>query len=259
MTDAPLRRGGFRLESVSVRFGAEAALDGVDLEIAPGECVAFVGPSGAGKTTLLRVLNTSQRPTSGRLLLDGEPLGDLHGRRLRAVRSRLGTVHQDLRLVPNLRVLQNVLAGRLGQTSLLGALRFLVAPPRREVERVHALLERVGIGHKLYERTDRLSGGQRQRVAIARALYQRPVALLPDEPISSLDPARSREVMALLVDLCREEGLTLCVSLHDLEIARELTPRLVGLRSGRIVFDRPSAELADADFARLYDLAPADG
>ncbi|MEM7349242.1 MAG: phosphonate ABC transporter ATP-binding protein [Acidobacteriota bacterium] len=244
----------FRLAGVSVAFGETAALREVDLAVAAGEAVGFVGPSGSGKTTLLRLLNGTVRPSSGSVAVDGEDLASLPPARLRRLRSHIGTIHQDLSLVPNLRVLRNVLAGRLGRMSLLASLRLLFLPPRAEVHRVHRLLERVGISEKLYERTDRLSGGQRQRVAIARALYQEPRVLLPDEPISSLDPARSRDTMRLLVELSREAGITLCMSLHDLEAAREFLPRLVGLRRGTIVFDRPSAELADADFHQLYDL-----
>ena len=248
----------FVLEDVSVYFSTEAALTNVSLEIAPGEAVGFVGPSGAGKTTLLRLLNGTVRPTSGRVLIGGEDLSRLSARQLRAVRSRIGTVHQELSLVPNLRVLRNVLAGRLGRVSLAGAARLLFFPPRQEVRRVHQLLERVGIAEKLYERTDYLSGGQRQRVAIARALYQEPMALLPDEPISSLDPARSRDTMELLIKVCRDDGITLCASLHDLQAAREFLPRLIGLRRGRVTFDRSAAELDDQDFHRLYDLAPEE-
>ncbi|MCP3960432.1 MAG: phosphonate ABC transporter ATP-binding protein [bacterium] len=248
----------FRLEKACVRYGSEAAVEEVDLEIEPGEVVGFVGPSGAGKTTLLRLLNGTLRPTSGKVLIGGDDLGSLPVRRLREVRSRIGMVHQDLSLIPNLRVLRNVLIGRLGRLSLLGSARLLFFPPRREVRRVHELLERVGIGEKLYERTDRLSGGQRQRVAIARALYQEPAALLPDEPISSLDPARSRDTMRLLIEVCREGGITLCASLHDLAAARDFLPRLVGLRGGRVVFDRPTTELDDDDFHNLYDLAPEE-
>ena len=248
----------FRLEKVSVRYGSEVALEEVDLDIAPGEAVGFVGPSGAGKTTLLRLLNGTVRATSGRVSIAGEDLSALSVRQLRTVRSRIGTVHQDLSLIPNLRVLRNVLAGRLGRLSLAASVRLLFFPPRSEVRRVHELLERVGIAAKLYERTDRLSGGQRQRVAIARALYQEPAALLPDEPISSLDPARSRDMMSLLVEVCRDDRITLCASLHDLGAAREFLPRLIGLRRGRVVFDRPTSQLDDADFHRLYDLTPEE-
>ena len=252
------RGTSIRLAGVTVTFDGNAALRDVDLEIDAGEAVGLVGPSGAGKTSLLRLINGTLRPASGTIEVGGEDLSRLSSGALRALRARIGTVHQDLSLIPNLRVIRNVLAGRLGSVSLLGAARLLFLPPRREVRRVYQILERVGIAEKLYERTDRLSGGQRQRVAIARALYQRPAAMLPDEPISSLDPARSHDVMGLLVEVCRESGITLCASLHDLAAARAFLPRLVGLRRGRVVFDRPTAELDDDDFHSLYDLTPEE-
>jgi phosphonate transport system ATP-binding protein len=244
----------FGLHDVTVRFGRLEALRGVSLDVAPGEAVAFVGPSGAGKTSLLRLLNGTLRPTSGRVEVGGRDIGSLSGRALRALRSRIGFVHQDLSLVPNLRVSQNVLAGRMGRMGFLASLRAMVRPRRADVLRVHEILERVGIGEKLFERTDRLSGGQRQRVAVARALFQDPEALLADEPVASVDPARARDTVALLARISREERLTLCVSLHHLELAREFFPRLVGLKRGRVVFDRRADEVDDDELGALYHL-----
>ncbi len=253
-----MKSAGFHLKDVSVVFnGGVPALRDLDLAIEPGEAVGLVGPSGAGKTTLLHLMNGTLRPTTGSLEVGGEELTALAARRLRVLRSRIGFVHQDLHLVPNLRVVRNVLAGRLGRLSLPGSLRLLFLPPRAELRQVYRILERVGIAEKIYERTDRLSGGQRQRVAIARALYQDPMALLADEPVSSVDPARARDTVALLTDICRERRLTFAVSLHNLELAREFLPRLVGLREGRVVFDGPSSELDEADFHRLYELDDA--
>jgi phosphonate transport system ATP-binding protein len=120
------------------------------------------------------------------------------------------------------------------------------------------LLARVGLAGRTETRTDRLSGGQQQRVAIARALWQHPEALLADEPVSSLDPARARAALSLLTRLSSEDGLTLIVSLHQLDLAREFFPRLVGLRGGRIVFDRPSAEVGAAEFHALYELTAGE-
>ena len=151
-------------------------------------------------------------------------------------------------------MIQNVASGRLGSQSLLGSLRTVLFPNRGEAVAIHEILERVGIEEKLYERTDRLSGGQQQRVAIARALYQKPVALLADEPVASVDPARARDTVSLLCDVSREQGLTLCMSLHNLDLAREFFPRLIGLRFGRVVFDEPASELTDAQFEALYHL-----
>ncbi len=250
---------GFDLHGVSVVFGnGRPALSGVDLTVAPGERVGIVGPSGSGKTTLLRLLNGTLRPAAGSVVVGGDDLRDLTLRALRRVRSRIGTVHQDLSLVPNLRVVQNVLAGKIGRLSLAGALRLLFLTPKAEVRRVYEILERVGIAEKLYARTDSLSGGQKQRVAIARALFQEPAAILADEPVSSVDPARARDTVALLTELCRERQLTLAISLHNLDLAREYLPRLVGLRHGEVVFDRQTSELGDADFHALYDLAPEE-
>ena len=245
---------GLRLESVTVRYGGLAALADVSLTVAAGERVGLVGPSGAGKTTLLRLFNGSVRPTEGRALVLGEDVARLSPAGLRRLRSAIGFVHQDLSLVPNQRVIRNVLSGKLGQRSFAGSVRMMLFPRRVEELHVHRILERVGVQEKMYERTDRLSGGQRQRVAIARALYQEPAALLADEPVSSVDPARARDTVALLTRISSEEGLTLCMSLHNLALAREFFPRLVGLRQGRVVFDRPTGELTDGQFEELYHL-----
>lgn len=247
-----------RLENVTVRYGALAALDAVSLAVAAGERVGLVGPSGAGKTTLLRLFNGSVRPAAGTATVLGRDVATLLPSELRRLRARIGFVHQDLSLVPNQRVIRNVLAGKLGQRSLGSSLRMMLFPTRSEAVDVHRILERVGVQEKLYERTDRLSGGQRQRVAIARALYQEPAALLADEPVASVDPARARDTVALLASISREQGLTLCMSLHNLDLAREFFPRLVGMRKGRVVFDRPTAELDDAQFRELYRLTDAE-
>ncbi|MBK7643899.1 MAG: phosphonate ABC transporter ATP-binding protein [Planctomycetes bacterium] len=245
---------GFRLARASVWFAGRAALAGVDLEVRPGESLALVGPSGSGKTTLLRLLNAAVLPSSGEVSIDGRSLAQASPGELRELRAHVGFVHQDLCLVPNVRVLANVLAGRLGQQGLAASLRSQLFPPREEIERAAAILERVGILEKLYQRTDSLSGGQRQRVALARALYQEPRALLADEPVSAVDPARARNLVELLAEVSRERGLTLVVSLHDIALAREFFPRLVGLRAGAVVFDKATGEVGQAEIERLYSL-----
>ncbi|MHC4937367.1 MAG: phosphonate ABC transporter ATP-binding protein [Planctomycetota bacterium] len=248
----------FLLENASVAFGGEPAVDRVSLGIEPGERVGIVGPSGAGKTTLLRMLVGAVRPDSGRVLVDGRDLTTLSTGELRRVRARIGFVHQDHRLVPTHRVLANVLAGRLGRWSFLRSLREVYWPRKAEVESVHKLLARTGIPEKLYQRVDTLSGGQQQRVAIARALYQGPQSLLADEPVSSVDPARARDTVRLLAGIAEEEGLTFCVSLHNLDLAREFCPRLIGMRDGRVVFDCVTDELSDDHFSDLYRLTAAE-
>ncbi|MEZ5990425.1 MAG: ATP-binding cassette domain-containing protein [Planctomycetota bacterium] len=233
-------------------YGEVRALDGVTLEIRPGEILSVVGPSGSGKSTLLRLLAARAERRRGSVVVDSRDLGRLEPRRLAV--ERTGFVHQDHRLVPNLRVAQNVLLGRLGRQGLLASLRSVVLPRRHELVRVHEVLERVGIQDRLFERCDKLSGGQRQRVAIARALYQEPRALLCDEPVASLDPTRSRAVLELLRDIAVERGLTLVLSMHDIDLAREYCPRLVGLRQGRVAFDRATTDIDDDELDRLYRL-----
>ena len=248
----------FALEAVSVEYTNAHALQNVSLRIDRGEAVAFVGPSGSGKTTLLRLLNGSVRPTRGTVRVNGSALGDMSAEELRRTRASIGFVHQDLRLIPNLRVQQNVIAGRFGRLSFGASLRAMLFPHSALTREVHEALERVGIAEKLFERADRLSGGQQQRVAIARALFQQPVALLADEPVSSVDPARARESVQLLTRLSRELGMTLCVSLHHLELARECFPRLIGLRRGHIVFDQATSTLSREQFDALYRLDAAE-
>ncbi|MEM7384332.1 MAG: ATP-binding cassette domain-containing protein [Verrucomicrobiota bacterium] len=235
-------------------YGETVALAASDLQIARGERVALVGPSGSGKTTLLKMLNGSVGASSGQVCLFRQDVRGLSPRALRLHRCRIATIPQHLGLVPNLRVFQNIVTGRLGRRGLWGGLRDLLFPARDQMARVHALLERVGIEEKLYERTSTLSGGQQQRVAVARALFQNPEAILADEPVSGVDPARAASLIALLSDLALERELTLVMSLHNLELARAHFPRLIGLRDGAIRFDGPPDAIEDRTFADLYHL-----
>ena len=232
------------------RYGDTIAVAGVDLAIEAAERVALAGPSGAGKSTLLRLLNGMVVPTEGSVRAFGRDLGRLHREELRELQRRIGMVHQQFHLVDNLRVIHNVNAGHLGAWSLWRAAVSLVWP--REVETAARVLERVGIGDKLYERTDRLSGGEQQRVAIARTLVQDPDVILADEPIASLDVENSRRVLDLLRGLSREEGTTLVASMHDVRFALSHFDRIVGLREGEILFDRPSGEVTEEMTRELY-------
>jgi len=249
----------FELRGAGAEFDSARVLDGLDLVIDAGAQVAVVGPSGSGKTTLLRLLGGTVRPAGGSARSHGDDLALLSRSDLRKARARIGFVHQDHSLVPTLRVSQNVIAGRLGQRDFLSAVRSMTAPKSGDVERAFSLLERVGIPEKLYERTDTLSGGQQQRVALARALFQEPAALLADEPVASVDPARARDLIQLMIDVSTEDDLTLVAALHDLSIAREFFPRCIGMRAGRIVFDRSTAEVSPEDWDDLYRLEPTNG
>jgi phosphonate transport system ATP-binding protein len=174
----------FQLENVTIAFGSTLALNALSLDIQAGERIALVGPSGGGKSTLLNCLVGAVTPRSGQLTSLGRDLATMSPRQIRTLRSQVGFIHQQLDLVPNLRVIQNIICGRLGKRTFGQSVRDLLYPSKADTLHVHRLLERVGIPEKLYQRTDKLSGGQQQRVAIARALFPEPCALLADEPVS---------------------------------------------------------------------------
>ncbi|MCY7282444.1 MAG: phosphonate ABC transporter ATP-binding protein [Cyanobacteria bacterium CAN_BIN43] len=240
----------FELKQVSHQFGDFQALKGVNLQVFSGDRVALIGSSGAGKSTLIRLLNGTIRPTQGEVCALGRNLNQLKPARLRQVQRQIGTVYQQFHLVDNLRVIHNVNAGNLGRWSFFKALLSLLVP--LEVEAAIQALTQVGIPEKVYALTRDLSGGQQQRVALARVLVQNPVAILADEPIASLDPTLSREVMDLLRALCQQAGRTLIVSLHDVGFAQSHCDRIVGLQQGAIAFDCLSQEVSSDMLTDLY-------
>ncbi len=235
---------------VSRRFGAVAALDGLDLSVERGEAVAVIGPSGAGKTTLFRLLNLTLAPDAGKLAIDGVEPAALDEAARRRLRARIGSIYQQHNLVGRLPVVQNVVAGELGRVGAFAALRRLVWPG--DVSGAQAALAAVGIGETLASRTDRLSGGQQQRVAIARLLVQDPALILADEPVSSVDPRLAESIVTLLLRIARERGKTLLVSLHAVDLALRHFSRVVGIRAGRVVFDAPPAAVTAPMLEALY-------
>jgi phosphonate transport system ATP-binding protein len=214
--------------------GGRMLLREVELCVAAGERVALVGPSGAGKTTLLRTLNGQIPPAAGEVRLGGEALSTLSGGALRRARREVALVAQKHDLVDVLPVHANVMAGALGRWSDLRALRYLIRPRATELEEARAALDAVGLADKLNADTARLSGGEQQRVAIARALVQAPRALLADEPVASLDPRTSREVLELLTGLAKARGMALVCSLHQPELAQRYFDRVLELKDGRL-------------------------
>jgi phosphonate transport system ATP-binding protein len=190
--------------------------------------------------------------SSGRIILNGKEVKNLSGKALKTARSKIAWIPQDLGLVPNLRVNQNISCGRASEKGFLGLMRSLLLMGSREKEEVADLLRRVGIEEKIFHRVDHLSGGQQQRVAIARALYQRPQMILADEPVSAVDPERAKSLVELLIGLSREEGQTLVMSLHDIDLAKRYFDRVIGLRKGQVVMDGAPDEI---DLTQLYDLS----
>lgn len=233
-----------------VHANGHRALHPLQLVLARGERVAVIGPSGAGKTSLLRLAAASQRVSEGRIEVLGADPWSLDARRLKALRARIGVVHQAPPIPPRLRVVTAVLAGRLGQWSTGRALASLLRPA--DAAGAQAALARLDLADRLYERCDRLSGGQLQRVGIARVLYQAPELILADEPVSALDPALADAALRELVAQSEQTGATLVASLHAVDLALRRFDRIVGLRDGRLLFDKPAAEVSSAMLSELY-------
>jgi phosphonate transport system ATP-binding protein len=243
------------VQALRKSFGCQPALRNVSLSVRRGEMVALLGASGSGKSTLLRHINGLQRADAGtvsEVTVLGRTVqrGGVLTPQVRELRAEVAAVFQQFNLVNRLPVTVNVMAGALHRLPLWRALlrRF----PAAEHARAHQALQRVGIERCAWQRASTLSGGQQQRAAISRALVQQAQIILADEPIASLDPESSRRVMALLAELNRELGVTVLVSLHQIEHAFVHCPRTVALRAGEVVFDGPTRELTNARLQALY-------
>ncbi|MCG6541622.1 phosphonate ABC transporter ATP-binding protein [Pseudomonas sp. KSR10] len=226
------------------------ALQDIELAIAKGERIAIIGPSGAGKTTLLRLLASHIQPSDGNLELFGCFPWSLSAGGRQKLRKRIGLIHQAPPLPPRQRVITAVLAGRLGAWSLGRSLVSLVYPLDRQG--AAEALSRLDLADKLYERCDQLSGGQLQRVGIARVLYQQPELILADEPVSAMDPVLAAYSLNVLNRESLRRQATLLASLHAVELALEHFPRVIGVRAGRVLFDKRSTEVTAAELEALY-------
>ncbi|OYX32361.1 MAG: phosphonate ABC transporter [Caulobacterales bacterium 32-69-10] len=236
-------------EGIGKRYpDGTVALDDVSFEVPPGQFCVILGPSGAGKSTLLRCVNGLAAPSAGRVLIDGVAVGR---KTLPQLRPTIGMIHQGFNLAPRASVAANVVAGALPRVSTLRALAGVY--PRRFQDKALDLVADVGLSEvHLRRRVSELSGGQQQRVGIARAFMLDPAIVLADEPVASLDPATSVDILELLAREARARGSTVLCSLHQLELALRFADRLVALRAGRLVFDGPPTAATPALLASLY-------
>ncbi|EOO5698511.1 phosphonate ABC transporter ATP-binding protein [Escherichia coli] len=254
------------VEQLSKTFNQHQALHAVDLNIHHGEMVALLGPSGSGKSTLLRHLSgliTGDKSAGSHIELLGRTVqreGRL-ARDIRKSRANTGYIFQQFNLVNRLNVLENVLIGALGSTPFWRTCFSWFT--REQKQRALQALTRVGMAHFAYQRVSTLSGGQQQRVAIARALMQQRVAIaralmqqakviLADEPIASLDPESARIVMDTLRDINQNDGITVVVTLHQVDYALRYCERIVALRQGHVFYDGSSQQFDNERFDHLY-------
>jgi polar amino acid transport system ATP-binding protein len=239
-------------EAVHKSFGDNVVLDGIDLEVGPGETLVVIGPSGSGKSTLLRCINLLEPIDSGRIFLEGEEITG-KGVKVPAIRQRIGIVFQQFNLFPHLKVIDNL---------TLATRRVRKVRRREAEERARTLLSRVGLEEKARDYPHQLSGGQQQRVAIARALMMEPRVMLFDEVTSALDPELVGEVLVVMRDLA-ETGMTMVVVTHEMQFAREVGDRLIFMDEGKIVeagvpadvLDRPKEERTRRFLRRSLQMA----
>jgi phosphonate transport system ATP-binding protein len=238
------------MEGLTKRFGAVTAVDEVSVSIPEGQMVGIIGCSGAGKSTLLRLINRLIAPSEGRIFFGGTELTALKGRALRKWRADCAMIFQQFHLVNRLDVLTNVLIGRINQHSDLPSMFKMFS----DAERTLAIqaLDRLDMAPQALQRAETLSGGQQQRVAIARAMMQEPKIVLADEPIASLDPHNAARVMEALKSINKEDGKTVIANLHTLDTARTYADRIIGMSTGKVVFDGAPDELTDQRVLDIY-------
>lgn len=243
------------VSGLAMRYRAgHMALTDTSLRLDAGELVVILGANGCGKSTLLRCIAGMLQPTAGRILVAGRQISGLTGQELAEARMALGMVFQNAHLVKRRSVVANVMTGTLGRHRGL-AVKLGRLP---ESERLFAMscLNEVGLGNFAPQRAGTLSGGQAQRVSVARALAQRPLALLADEPVASLDPDASEELMGLLRRLAHDDGLGVLCVLHQPELARRFADRILGMKDGIVQFDTKPAEVKETEVSALYVKTP---
>lgn len=222
-----LQRASIEFRQAAKRYGDHQVLNGINLQVEPGEVVAILGPSGSGKSTLIRLINQLESLSAGEILIDGKPTRHLTDSALRQLRSRVGFVFQQFNLYAHLTAQENI---------TLALERVHGWEKTAAHERALALLQQVGLEDKARQMPSQLSGGQQQRVAIARALCMDPIAMLFDEPTSALDPEMINEVLDVMVELANE-GMTMMVVTHEMGFARKVANRVIFMDEGKIVED----------------------
>ena len=223
------------------------ALKGINLNVHKGEFVSILGPSGSGKTTLLRSINGLETMSGGEIYLDNKQVSQ---NSINQIQEKTGMIFQDFNLVNNLSAINNVLTGLLNTSNKFLSLFYLFS----KTQKIDALksLETVGLLEKSYSRSDELSGGQRQRVGIARAIIKKPLLLLADEPVASLDPKAADLILSLLKKINKEYGTTILCNLHQVDLAKKYSDRVVGLVDGKVIFNEKSNDIDKNVLEKIY-------
>ncbi|CAH2214515.1 phosphonate ABC transporter ATP-binding protein [Tepidibacter aestuarii] len=225
-------------------------LEDINIDISKGERIVVLGSSGSGKSTLIRCINRLIDSTDGTIYYKGKNVTNIKGKDIRFYRKKFGMIFQNYNLIDRLDVLTNVLVGRFGDKSFLQVLKKEFT--QEEIELAKSALSTVGLDDLYNRRISKLSGGQQQRVGIARTLVQQPEVILGDEPVSSLDPISTTNIMSLLKQINIEKNITMIINLHNVDIAKEFATRIVGINQGKIVFDDRPEFLDKKEVVRIY-------
>ena len=238
------------VKNLIFNYGVKNILNDISFEVPNGDFVAIVGKSGAGKSTLLRCLNLLNKPQSGEIIITGENIVQFNRTRLKRIRRDIAFIFQDYNVLDNLYTVENVLTPYLVKKSTLG---LLLGYTKKEYNEGVEFLKQVGLEDEAFKKSKYLSGGQKQRVAIAKALAQNPKILLADEPVSSLDEKNTTLIMDTFKKLNEENGITVLINLHDVNLAKKYSTKILGLKYGKVLFYKDSEKVTKDEFEELYN------
>lgn len=237
------------IKNLVFNYGTSNVLNDISFDVPRGEFVAIVGKSGAGKSTLLRCLNLLNKPDSGEINISGENIVNFNKKKLKLIRREIAFIFQDYNVLDNLYTVENVLTPYLVKKSLAG---LLLGYTKEEYNAGVAYLKQVGLEDEAFKKSKYLSGGQKQRVAIAKALAQNPKILLADEPVSSLDEKNTTLIMDTFKRLNEQNGITVLINLHDVNLAKKYSTKILGLKDGKVLFYKDSDKVTKDEFEELY-------
>ena len=238
------------VKNLVFNYGMKNILNGISFDVPKGEFIAIVGKSGAGKSTLLRCLNLLNKPNSGEINISGENIINFNKKKLKMIRREIAFIFQDYNVLDNLYTVENVLTPYLVKKSIAG---LFLGYTKEEYEEGVGYLKQVGLEEEAFKKSKYLSGGQKQRVAIAKALAQDPKLLLADEPVSSLDEKNTMLIMDTFKKLNEQNGITVLINLHDVNLAKKYSTRILGLKDGKVLFYKDSDKVTKDEFDELYN------
>ena len=238
------------VKNLIFNYGGKNILNDISFEVPKGDFIAIVGKSGAGKSTLLRCLNLLNKPQSGEINIASENIVQFNRSRLKHIRRDIAFIFQDYNVLDNLYTVENVLTPYLVKKSILD---LLMGYTKKEYNEGVKFLKQVGLEDEAFKKSKYLSGGQKQRVAIAKALAQNPKILLADEPVSSLDEKNTTLIMDAFKKLNEENGITVLINLHDVNLAKKYSTKILGLKDGKVLFYKDSEKVTKDEFEELYN------